>query len=92
MRSKSHKDVDFEVSGAASQQALGSFKTFNEAAGVALAHAAVTGGAKLDVIVWNEAGARWLGGDDAVMRYREDPEASVFERYQIKVNAQGRIP
>lgn len=32
------------------------------------------------------------GGDDAVERYNEDPEASVFERFEINVNAVGRVP
>lgn len=36
----------------------------------------------VDVLVWTEAGARWYGGDDAIERYREDPEASVFERIE----------
>lgn len=48
---------------------------------------------KLDILVHSEAGARWVGGDDAVKRYREDPDASVFERYQIRgANFQGRVP
>jgi len=46
----------------------------------------------LDVLVWNEEGAEWYGGDDAVERYREDPEASVFERFEIKVNPVGMVP
>ena len=86
---RSHKDVNFEVT--SPNRSNTSYKTFAEAASSALMAAASSGSATLDIIVWSAAGARWLGGDDAVERYREDPEASVFERYQIKVNAQGRV-
>ncbi len=32
-----------------------------------------------------------MGGEDAVERYLEDPDASVFERYEIRVNNVGRV-
>jgi len=86
---RAHKDVNFEVT--SPNRSSASYKTFAEAASQALMAAASSGSATLDIIVWSASGARWLGGDDAVERYREDPDASVFERYQIKVNAQGRI-
>jgi len=35
----------------------------------------------IDVCIWTIGGARWFGGDDAVEAYREDPDASVFERW-----------
>jgi hypothetical protein len=50
------------------------------------------GRAILDVCIWTEAGARHYGGDDAVTRYREDPDASVFERFEFKCNMVGRVP
>jgi predicted DNA-binding protein len=53
---------------------------------------AMAGGeARLDVLVSSEAGAEAYGGDDAVEQYLEDPEASVFARFEVRVNAQGRI-
>ena len=84
MAGKSHKDVDFEVGAE-------TFKTFNEAAAYALSLATARGEATLDIVVHSEAGARWLGGSHGVEQYREDPEASVHERLQIKVNSQGRV-
>lgn len=50
------------------------------------------GKSTLDVIVYSEEGAMAHGGDDAVREYLEDPEASVFERIEIKVNNLGRVP
>jgi hypothetical protein len=58
----------------------------------AMTRAMARGDVVLDVVVWSEDGARAYGGDDAVDRYREDPEASVFERFEIRVNAVGRVP
>jgi len=85
MTAKSHKDVDFEVGAE-------TFKTFNDAAGYALSLATARGGATLDVIVHSEAGARWIGGSAGVDQYREDPDASVYERLEIRANSQGRVP
>lgn len=69
------------------------FKTFDEAAGFALARGVSHGEpVTLDVLVWSRAGARWVGGDAGVEVYDEDPEASVHERLVIKVSSQGRIP
>jgi hypothetical protein len=45
----------------------------------------------LDVLIQREAGAQWFGGDDAVEQYRDDPDASVFRRLEIKVNDMGRV-
>lgn len=50
------------------------------------------GESTLDVLVWSKAGVKAFGGDDAVERYEEDPEASVFERYEFKCNMVGRVP
>ena len=58
----------------------------------ALDQAMSRGEATLDVLIWDAAGALTYGGDDAVERYSEDPEASVFERFEIKVNCAGRVP
>jgi hypothetical protein len=89
-RPKSHKDVEFAVDDASGKERI--FKTFDEAAGFAVAIGVSRGErVDLDVLVYSKAGARWVGGDDAVEQYEEDPEASVFERYEIKVNSAGRV-
>lgn len=69
------------------------YKTWDDAAAAAVTIAAGNGDpVNLDVCIGSEAGARWYGGDDAVEAYREDPDASVSERYEIRVNAVGRVP
>ncbi len=85
------KDVEFAVEDGGGDEHI--FKTFDEAAGFAISLAASDGRAhNIDVLVWSEAGAKRLGGAVAVEQYREDPEASVFERFEIRVNAVGRVP
>lgn len=90
MSKKSHKDVEFSVEDAGGNERI--FKTFNEAAGFAVS-LAVSDGTEhsVDVLVFSAAGARWLGGDDAVESYREDPDASVHERIVITAQAVGRV-
>jgi hypothetical protein len=87
---KTHKDVEYAIDDSSGQQHT--FKNFDEAAGFALAIAVSGREANLDVLVWSKSGARFYGGDDAVNQYNEDPEASVFERFEIRVNAVGRVP
>jgi hypothetical protein len=91
MARRSHPDVEFAVDDAAGRQRT--FRKFDEAAGFALA-IALSGKPRvcLDVIVWSRSGARAYAGDDGVARYLEDPEASVFERYEISANDQGSVP
>jgi hypothetical protein len=83
------KDVEFAVEDAGGHERI--FKTFDEACGFAVSLAASGRTVNLDVLVWSRAGARRFGGDDAVERYDEDPEASIFERVEIRVQSQGRI-
>lgn len=45
----------------------------------------------LDIVVYNEEDAQRYGGDDAVEKYREDPDASVFERFTVKAESVGRV-
>jgi hypothetical protein len=85
-----HKDVEFAVDDASGDECV--FKSWDEAAGFALSIAASGHEAHIDVLIWSKAGARAWGGDDAVEQYNEDPEASVFERFEVNVNAVGRIP
>lgn len=84
-RAKSHKDVEFEIGAK-------HFKKWAEAASFALALAGTGQAVTLDVLVWSRAGARWWGGEHGVERYKEDPEASVFERLLVRVDNQGRVP
>jgi len=89
-RAQRHKDVEFHVNDAQGNPRV--FKTWNEAGGYAISLAA--GGldrVHIDVVVWSEAGARWWMGEEGVEQYREDPEASVFNRYLVKVDDQGRV-
>lgn len=67
------------------------FTTYREAAAWALVVAASKGEATLDVICYSEKDAHDYGGDDGVKQYREDPDASVFERYTIRVSCLGMI-
>ena len=90
-RKRTHADVEFAVDDASGQQRT--FKDFDEAAGFAVSMAASgRDDVNLDVLIWSRAGARAYGGDDAVEQYDEDPEASVFERLEIRVNPVGRVP
>jgi hypothetical protein len=87
---RTHKDVEFAVDDASGEEHV--FKTFDEAAGFALSIAVARGESALDVLIWSRAGASWYVGDDAVERYNEDPDASVFERFEIRVNNVGMVP
>ncbi len=87
---KQHKDVEFHVSGgSAGDIPHGSYHT---ASVDVMNRLLANGEATLDVIVSSPEGAYWLRGDDGVEAYSEDPDASVFERYAFKCNAQGRVP
>lgn len=90
MSRKSHRDVEFAVDDASGNQRT--FKYFDEAAGFAVAIAA-SGKERvyLDVLIWSKSGAKAYGGEEGVEQYEEDPDASVFERIEIRVNAMGRV-
>ena len=83
-RRKSHKDVEFQID-------QKTFKTFAEACEHAVILAVMGSNVTIDVIVWTASGARWWGGAEAVMQYRDDPEASVFERIVVKADSKGRV-
>lgn len=79
---KTHKDVEFHVGEHV-------FKKFDEAAAHAVAIAATRGRTEyIDVVIWSRAGARAWGD---VETYDEDPDASVFERIEVKAHSLGRI-
>lgn len=84
-----HKDVEYHVEASGGKAQV--FKKYSEAATFAFTVASSRGSANLDVVVWSRAGAKFYGGDEAVERYDEDPEASVFDRFEITVNNVGRV-
>jgi len=87
---QTHKDVEYAVDDASGKERV--FKKFDEAAGFALAMAVSRGSSNLDVLIHSKWGAKFYGGDDAFEQYKEDPDASVFERFEIRVNNVGRVP
>ena len=90
-RRRTHQDVQYEVYEASGRFAH-HFDTFDEAAGYAVVESSSQGVViPVDVLVFSKAGARFYGGDDAVEQYEEDPEASIFERIEIKATYRGRI-
>ncbi|MDX2023256.1 MAG: hypothetical protein SF187_23685 [Deltaproteobacteria bacterium] len=89
MRGESHSDVEYVVDCRGTQRIYG---TFDEALSAAFGVAVSSGRAQLDVLIYSEEGAEVFGGDSAVDEYNEDPEASVFRRFEIKVNDRGRVP
>jgi hypothetical protein len=89
MPGESHPDVEYMVTVNGRERAYG---TFDEALSHAFSVAVRMGKAALDVCVYSEEGAEVFGGSDAVEEYRDDPEASVFRRFEITVNDLGRVP
>jgi hypothetical protein len=86
-----HPGVEFAVDDANRTEHV--FKTFDEAASFAVGLARSNGSrVNLDVLVYSPAGAAWWAGDDAVADYHDDPDASVFERIEIRADSLGRVP
>lgn len=79
-----HRDVEYEVG-------EHTYSVIEVALAVAVEHAIKSGKSTFDVLVFSEAGAEAFGGDDAVEQYREDPDASVFERFEFKCTSLGRV-
>lgn len=88
--SKTHPDVEYAVDDFDGKEKC--FFAFEEAAALALRVACSRGQSHLDVLVWSEGGAKHYAGDDGAERYKEDEDASVFERFEISVNNAGMIP
>lgn len=88
---RTHRDVEFAVEDASEKERI--FKTFDSAAGFAVAIAASTGRkVPINVLIYSKSGARWWGGDEAVELYLLDPEASVSERIVVSADSEGRVP
>lgn len=82
-------DLEFHVD---THNGTRTFGRLDEAAGLAVSLAASDGRPHdIDVVVWTAKGARKYGGDAAVAQYRDDPEASVFERITVRADSRGRI-
>lgn len=86
---KGHKDLEFAVDDASGKQRT--FKTFAEACGFAVVMAMHKGRANLDVLCWSRAAAVKFMGEEGGEWYDEDPDASVFQRIQIRADNQGRV-
>jgi hypothetical protein len=89
MRGEAHPEVEYVVEAERAERA---YQTFDEALAYAFSVALSAGHARIDVLVYGEDGADAFGGDDAVAEYREDPEASVFRRFEVQVEDVGRVP
>ena len=65
---------------------------FGEACALAVSLSAGTGKrVAIDCIAYSEQDAKDWSGEFGVERYREDPDASVFERIWISAESVGRI-
>jgi hypothetical protein len=88
-RTERHRDVEYSIKLGHKEVV---FETLDDAAPYVLSAALAEGRAHLDVLVHSADGAAWYGGDEAVALYQDDPEASVFERIEVRASSQGRIP
>ena len=88
---KRHRDVEFVVHSPRNIGSPTTFTTFRDALEKAVYMSYGIGPMFVDVLIYSEAGAQWFAGDDGVAVYHEDPDASVFERIEIKANSLGRI-
>lgn len=89
-RRRKTKGLEFAVDDALGRERI--FTSFDEAAGFAISIGASHGRTvHLDVLCWSRAAAKAWGGDYGAEQYDEDPEASVHDRIEIKVNPIGRI-
>jgi hypothetical protein len=88
MQNESHPEVEYVVEADRAERA---FSTFRDALDYAFSVGLSAGTARIDVLVFGEDGAMAFGGDSAVEEYREDPNASVFRRFEIDVRDVGRV-
>jgi hypothetical protein len=83
------KDLEFHVDVCGNTQVL---STFEKAVETAVIQSIGTGKPIfVDVVVWSKKAAYAFGGSHGVDTYLEDPEASVFQRIEIRANDLGRI-
>ena len=89
MRGEAHSEVEYVVEADRAERA---YPTFDEALIYAFSVAMSAGQTRIDVLVYGEQGAEAFGGRSAVEEYRENPEASVFRRFEIEVRDLGQVP
>lgn len=90
MAKNTHKDVEYHIDLVGAPTAI--YKRWDQAMGHATSLAVSHGETVVvDCVVWSEQGAKWLYGEDGVTQYREDPDASVFERFEVNVANVGRV-
>jgi hypothetical protein len=83
------KDLEFHVDVNGNTQVFNAFATAIE---VAVVYSIRTGRPVfVDVVTWSEKAAYAFAGSDGVERYAEDPNASIFQRIEIRANDLGRI-
>lgn len=88
--SATHPDVEFQALSSTGRGV--SFKDFDGAAAFVVSRSLSDGvWSSIYVVVRSEAGAHWWGGDAAVEQYRSDPDASVFEKINVKAVSEGMI-
>ena len=86
-----HKDVEYAVDDCSGNERV--FRSPEEASAFAISCALARGETvNIDVLVWSREGAvAYRGSVDGGEEYDEDPDASVFDRIEIKVNSVGRV-
>jgi hypothetical protein len=88
MRGEGHPDLEYVVEARGTERV---YTSFDEALSYAFTVALAAGKTNLDVLVYSEEGAEAFGGESAVEEYQDDPEASVFRRFEIEVRDVGRV-
>jgi hypothetical protein len=83
-----HADVEFVVSAGDVERTFG---VFDEALSFAFSVGLEEGEVTLDVLVYSPEGAEWFGGEEAVAQYEENPDAPVFQRFELKITDVGRV-
>jgi hypothetical protein len=88
MRGDSHPDVEYVVAADGTERA---HATFDEALSYAFSVALSVGKTNIDVLIYSDDGAEAFGGRDAIGEYQDDPEASIFRRFEIEARDLGRV-
>jgi hypothetical protein len=85
-----NKQLDFEVTAGEGRFNTPDWKAACEAA---VSSSASRGGelVTIDVLTWTREAARAWAGEHGVELYDEDPDASVFERFEVRARSTGRI-
>ena len=88
---KTHKDLEFAVDDLSGHQKT--FKKFNEACIFAVSLSVSDGRPhNVAVLVFSVSAAKAWDGENGVRCYKEDSEASVFQRIEISARDLGSVP